>query len=259
MNRNERRRQLKDDEKAVARGLDVVGRNGSEVIALMRVLHERVREAQKICSVRPLMEFLHANVEQAALRVAHVPVACGNGCAYCCNTWVSVIAPEAIHIARALRERKEAVQTALQAALAMSRGKSLPERLAMVVPCPLLEDRSCSVYRVRPLTCRTAASRDAVVCEEVYIKASDEELPVPDSHRHMRLGYSLAVSGALRQAGLHHGAYEFQAALERVLLSPEGEAQWLAGANIFVGLPRDPAGDPFQNRDNRALFEAAFD
>ena len=258
MNRAERRRQGKDDEKTVAGGLDVVGRNGAEVVALMRVLLERARESQKARTVRPLMTFLHANIGNAALRVASVRVACGKGCAHCCNSWVSVIAPEAIHVVSALGEKRAGAEARVQAALVQTRGRTHQERGRMVESCPLLEDGACTVYRDRPLTCRTAASLDAAACERAYVRQSGESVPIPSVFPRMRLGYSLALSGALRQAGLAHAPCEFHAALERVMTTPECEAQWLAGADIFAGLPQDPAGDPFQLRENRALYETAF-
>jgi hypothetical protein len=258
MNRAERRRQLKEDEITVARGLDVVNRNGAEVVALMRVLLERVRESQRAQTVRPLMDFLLANIDQAGLRVANVKVACGKGCAHCCNSWVSVIAPEVIHVVNSLGPRRAVAQAAVNDVLMRSRGKSHQERGKMVAACPLLVERVCTVYPNRPLTCRTGTSLDVGACERGYTLRIGEEVPVPTVHARMRLGYSLAVSGALRHAGLNHAPYEFHSALERVMTTAECEARWLAGADILAGLPQDPAGDPFQMRENRALYDAAF-
>lgn len=257
MNRAARRKQLKDDEKLVARGLDVVSSNGYEVIAMMRVLHERLREAQKARSVRPLIEFLHANVEQAALRVTHIPVACGKGCSHCCHLPVSVLAPEAIHVVKTLGPRRAVAEAALQQSLTQVRGVSLEQRGAMVTPCPLLDDGNCSVYRNRPLTCRTAASGDADICRRAYTQLSGEGVPVPKVFNQMRLGYSLALTGAMRQAGLSFTAYEYNCALERVMARPDAEAAWLSGEDILAGLPGN-AADPFQVPQNRALYDAAF-
>lgn len=258
MSRAERRRQIKEDEKIVARGLDVVGRSGAEVVALMRVLHARVRDCQKIGAVAPLMDFLQANIEQAALRVSHVKVACAQGCAHCCNRWVSVLAPEVIHVVNGFGPRRTAAEASVQAALAATRGKDYAARGRVAAPCPLLQDASCSVYRRRPLTCRTAASLDAQACDRVYTQMLGGDISFPGVYGRMRLGYSLALAGALRHAGLSHNPCEYNEALERVMGVPQSEARWLAGEDIFAGLPQDPAGDPFQLPENRALFEAAF-
>jgi len=163
-----------------------------------------------------------------------------------------------IHVAASLGERRAAAEARVQAALARTRGVDFHQRGRMAVACPLLEDGACSVYRDRPLTCRTAASLDAAACERVYVQQSGGTVPTPSVFPRMRLGYSLALAGALRQAGLAHAPCEFQAALERAMTTPDCESQWLAGADIFAGLPRDPAGDPFQMRENRELYEAAF-
>ncbi len=258
MNRAERRRQLKQDEKTVINGLDVISRNGAEVVALMRVLHERVLEAQKAQNVRPLMDFLLANIDRAGLRVAHVKVACAKGCAHCCNCWVSVIAPEVIHVVKSLGPRQAAAEAAVLQVLQQSRGKDFEERGRMVTPCPLLQDKLCSVYPNRPLNCRTGSSFDVNACERNYALRQGNEVPVPTVHARMRLGYSLALAGALRHAGLAHAPCEFHGALERVMVNPQAEVQWLAGTDIFAGLPQDPGGDAFQVPGNRALYEAAF-
>lgn len=251
--------QLQQDENAIANGLDTIARHGGEVVALMRVLHARLQDAQAIGSVAPLMEFLAANMDKAALRVAHVKVACHKGCAHCCHRWVTVFAPEAIHVVKSLGARRAAAQGAVQASLEQTRGTDIHQRGRMTLACSLLgADGACSVYETRPLTCRTGTSIDADVCARVYSGSSDEGVTFPGVWGRMRLGYSLALTGALRHAGLSFTPAEYQHALERVMTAPECEAQWLAGTDIFAGLPQDPAGDPFQVPENRALFTAAF-
>lgn len=251
--------QLQQDEIAVAGGLDTVARSGAEVVALMRVLHARIREAQAIASVAPLMDFLAANMDKAALRVSHVKIACQKGCAHCCNRWVTVFAPEAIQVVKSLGARRAAAEAALRTVLEKTGGKDYHQRGVMTVACPLLgADAACTIYATRPLTCRTGTSLDADVCARVYTGLSDEAVSFPGVWGRMRLGYSLALTGALRHAGLSFTPAEFQNALARVMTAPDCEAQWLAGADIFAGLPQDPAGDPFQMPENRALFEAAF-
>jgi hypothetical protein len=259
MIRDESPSQIQADERLVARGLDVVGRSGAEVIALMRVLHQRVLDSQGIGSVAPLIEFLQSNMDQSALRVSHVKIACARGCAHCCNRWVTVVAPEVIHVVKSLGARRAAAEAAVQQSLLRTRGKHHHERGVMVAACPLLgADAACTVYGERPLTCRTGTSLDAGACQRAYTEMTGEAVTYPSVFAGMRLGYSLALAGALRHAGLSHNPCEYHNALQRVMTQPQSEAQWLAGADIFAGLPQDPAGDPFQMPENRALFEAAF-
>src|SRR3569833_3468579 len=153
--------QLQQDENAIANGLDTIARHGGEVVALMRVLHARLQDAQAIGSVAPLMEFLYANMDKAALRVAHVKVANQKNCAHCCNRWVTVFAPEAIHVVKSLGAQRAAAQGAVQASLEQTRGRDIHQRGRMTLACSLLgADAACTVYETRPLTCRTGPSID---------------------------------------------------------------------------------------------------
>ncbi len=83
MSRAERRRESRDDQQRIARGLDVTARDGREIVALMRVLHERARDAIAERSVAPLMAFLYENVALAERRIAGAGAACRKGCAHC--------------------------------------------------------------------------------------------------------------------------------------------------------------------------------
>lgn len=68
----------------------------------------------------------------------------------------------------------------------------------------------------------------------------------------------MALDGALKRAGLHYHSHEYNAALKRVLESPNAEADWLAGKDILAGILPDPGGDMFDNLGHRELYEAAF-
>jgi hypothetical protein len=260
MNRAERRRQLKDDERALARGMDAERADGPQIMVLMRLLHDRLEESRAAGSVSPLMAFFDANMRSAWRAEPKKALACRRGCAHCCHAWVSARAPEVL-VARAaipVRER-EAARAAVEAAFARTGAADPAERAAMAAPCPMLLDGQCRIYAARPATCRTAVSLDAAICASAFRPGAEAMgIPTPDFHLVMRRGYAIALAGALKRAGYPAASYEFVGALRAALARPDAEAAWLAGEDVFGGVQTDPGSDPFEHPRNLKVFELAF-
>ena len=250
---------LAADRAAVANGLDVTLNHPGEVVRLMRVLHGLVGQAIDEKSLAPVMEYFYANVTAAIARVAHVPIACAAGCSHCCHGFIAVTAPEAVFVATSFDPARLPQVRADAAHMAgLTRGKTPEQREAMVTPCPLLKDNLCTVYSVRPLTCRTGVSVDAAVCERVHRRLSGEPIPKPVVYITMRRAYHVAFAGALKRAGLVYKAYEYYAALDFALNAPDAQADFLAGKDILKGLPEDIGSDPFAEPAIAQVYDAAF-
>ncbi|MGE0179445.1 MAG: YkgJ family cysteine cluster protein [Sphingomonas sp.] len=259
MDRAERRRHLKEDERLIARGLDFTHTDGWQVVALMRVLRDRLGKARNSGTIAPLMTFLHENFGRSSRRMPGELAACAKGCSHCCHMWVSLRAPEALFIKAAIPARERAdLHAAIHAAHDETGPLSYDDRVKLVRPCPLLQDDACRIYAARPLVCRTTASEDAAVCRRAYRLLSDEEIPQPLVFINQRTGYSIALAGALKHAGYPAGAYEFNDALHTALARPDAEAAWLKGEDIFAAVQRDPGGDPFANPTHLELYREAF-
>jgi hypothetical protein len=255
MNRAERRRQLKEDERLIQNGLSFLEVDGWEVIALMRALRDRLEHARNVGRITPLMRFLHDNFGKSARRIPGELTACAKGCSHCCHMWTALRAPEALFMAAAMPAD---LRAAVVAAHAETAELSYEERLRLVRPCPLLRDDACGLYEVRPIGCRTTASTDAAVCARAYRLLSDEDIPQPLILLNQRAGYALALAGALRHAGYPAGAYELNGALQAALARPDAEVAWLRGEELFAGVRLDPAGDPFINPAHMELYHEAF-
>jgi hypothetical protein len=96
-------------------------------------------------------------------------VACKAGCDHCCYQSVGVTPPEALaiwdHLTRTLPEHELAAVTAHIAELhARTRSLDSSERFSPDHPCPFLDAGRCTVYEVRPLSCRGMNSLDAAEC-----------------------------------------------------------------------------------------------
>lgn len=83
-------------------------------------------------------------------KVAEPYVACGNGCSSCCQMNVTISQLEANFI-----EKETGIKPAR-----VTRSVHHPQDEFMGVPCPFLEDGSCSIYDVRPFACRKHLSFD---------------------------------------------------------------------------------------------------
>jgi Fe-S-cluster containining protein len=98
-------------------------------------------------------------------------VACRAGCDHCCYQAVSVTLPEALaimrHLQATLRDEELApLASRLAEARERTRGLTPDERFSLAHPCPFLSvaDGRCTIYEVRPLTCRGMNSLDAGEC-----------------------------------------------------------------------------------------------
>jgi Fe-S-cluster containining protein len=260
MDRAERRRQLKEDRRFVARGLPGERTDLEMIVALMRVLHGLLEEARDAGNVAPLLNFFHENFEAANRPAPRRAIACREGCAHCCYAWVSARAPEILFAKKAVPARdRAAVRASVEAVHEVTGGLDFDGREGIITPCPLLADNRCRIYAARPAVCRTAVSTDAALCERAYRQGDETvEIPTPDFYINLRSGYSIALAGALKRGGYAPWAYEYNAGLHAALARDDAEAAWLAGEDVFAGVPMDSTGDPFTIPGPRNLYDAAF-
>lgn len=251
---------LEADEARIARGLNGLAPNADQLVSLMRVLRDRTRLSVELQSIDPLMTFVYENLSSGIEGVAHVPIACGRGCAFCCmNTWIEVTAPEVFFTVKNLPlERLAGVRQAVLRACGQTEGKTLNERVRTVVPCPLLDEGACSVYPIRPVACRLAVSANADICRRAFIEHSGETIPVPAPWGPLRQGYRVALEGALLNAGLDWNMTEWNSALRSALETPAGEAAWLNGARMFPELQRVARPTVFAAPSWAGLYKEAF-
>jgi hypothetical protein len=198
------------------------------------------------------MRFLHESLSNSQEGLQAARVACADGCWFCCSRWVDAKGLEVLHMARGLRDRPDRL-AALKGGRAPFGALSYESRKFMFTPCPLLENDRCSIYADRPLTCRSAVSRDAAVCERSFLR-SGEPIPRPVVYNIVGRAYALALTVALFRAGLDHRAYEFTGALLRACEERDAEHRWLDGEDIFSGVNRAP-NDLLNNPQTQAFLK----
>src|SRR4029079_19658980 len=111
-------------------------------------------------------------IEGLMTRAPAGAVACRAGCDHCCYQSVGVTPPEALaifdHLSRTLPDAElERVAAHVAAHRARTRDLSTAERFSPDHPCPFLDVTGgrCTLYEVRPLSCRGMTSLDAGDCE----------------------------------------------------------------------------------------------
>ena len=69
------------------------------VIGLAHILTDLLAEARQSHDIAPTMAFLHDSMARSHRVLRDVPIACGEGCWFCCTRWVDVKGIEALHVA----------------------------------------------------------------------------------------------------------------------------------------------------------------
>jgi len=110
-------------------------------------------------------------------------IQCKRGCSWCCNSRVQVTRTEAKMMEKFIRLNKSEIERfgimkRTKSNMAKIKNLSFEEKIKVRMPCPLLVNGACSIYKARPLMCRSAYSSDAELCELAH-KNPDKEVPVP--------------------------------------------------------------------------------
>jgi hypothetical protein len=184
-----------------------------------------------------------ATAEEAVGRVKEKhpppPLACREGCDWCCYFPVGTNVPEVARIAAYLRQTLPPEELA---ALRERVGRLAEERRAQAssarggarLPCALLAEHRCVAYPVRPLTCRGFNSRDAHPCELAATSRGRIDVPLYVPQQRLTTFALDGVIAGLAQAGLPADRLELTAALRVVLEDPGAVERWLAGAPVFA-------------------------
>jgi Fe-S-cluster containining protein len=183
----------------------------------------------------------HALIEKALdVRPSATALACRKGCAYCCHSFVGVIAPEVFRLADAVRAstRSALAVGAVRARCSPLKGVAPQDRIGAKLPCPLLIEGLCGVYADRPMVCRQTTSLSLEACLDEYEDRNrDAQVPVSPLHLAHAGNVHVALLAALHAVDLPADAHELSGALDLALTMPDAEQRWLAGEDVFRDLP----------------------
>jgi hypothetical protein len=192
-----------------------------------------------------LVRTLHAITDKSAVRTGQGPrLACAKGCAHCCSTHVTVLAPEAFALARAVRGRAKhgALHDRLRGHVETQATFDLAARRLAGVACAFLVDNVCSAYARRPMTCRMFASFDVRACVAAATGGPDA-IPQPQDYVTLRSLLAVITYAAMQAAGLPVAGYELNRTVLALVDTPEREADWYGAGEPFGGGAHDALSD----------------
>lgn len=201
--------------------------------------------------VAEIPAFVHGTMDRIGESFTEMAdIACRKGCAWCCTVRVTATPPEIFNAARHIRERRPELVARIFAESRVTNGLENVARADLRRWCPLLAaDQSCSIYAVRPTTCRAVMAPDARYCLDGFDGLHDD---FRFFARPMELStwFTCAVLAALRGRGLVAEKYELTQALAIALADPGAEAAWCAGGDpLAAALATDP-----RERDARDML-----
>lgn len=168
------------------------------------------------------------------------PVACQEGCDSCCYNQVELTPPEALLIGHHIAQHSEAEKDLLLAHVARiieiiaGLGKTESAARRREIPCPLLRNRTCSVYPVRPLTCRAMHGLDRERCA-AELRTGSLAGSQYYAHRHeIAVSVSAGLREGCRVASLQSGAFNLTRALNDFFTQENPVERWIMGEEVFA-------------------------
>jgi Putative zinc- or iron-chelating domain len=235
----ERSQLLKEDEAWVGKPFDVA-LNPRAMQANTRHMALTLLDTRLEYRASKAAAFAEALISNIMSAQVTETVACGKGCSYCCNTYVSATIPEVLNLAGALRANQARVAR-VQAAAVQSRHTPQHLRESSRIPCPMLEDRACSEYLHRPISCRYLLSTSLPACIRILQDNQAEAFPFAGEVVTIRSSIVIMMKTALILSGLPYQHVELNQALAVALRHDDSESRWLAGEPLFDGVPADQA------------------
>lgn len=166
---------------------------------------------------------------------------CQSGCDYCCYPPVSAAVPEVANIvAYIFSQLPEAEQQRLTEKVAQVYAQvnlmTGQERASSNVACPYLNQGKCSIYPVRPLSCRGFNSTSKGACQKVFEDTNkDQAIPAFVPLLASAQGLKEGMLAGLSQAQLKTPLVDLVRASHKLLHELDDNlVAWLEGADVFA-------------------------
>jgi Fe-S-cluster containining protein len=202
-----------------------------DLAAVQRIASAEYRDTRTELRALGSIAALRNSQARHDARLAAAPdadtLACGQGCAWCCHFTVDIRPVEALAILEFVAASftpldLQALQRRLAANAQLVSGLDEEQRMRRNVECAFLSEGRCSIYPVRPQTCRNYHATDAAGCRRSYEQPDDLDIdPEFAPHVYQAGGAHVeAVTLAFAHAGYDTAAYEMNAALDAALADP---------------------------------------
>lgn len=162
---------------------------------------------------------------------------CNKGCHWCCCLQVSTSPMEVFCIADYLLSNKPQQYIAeliikLAAIKEITCNLTQQEHVLKKISCPLLSAGECSIYSVRPMSCRGYYSYSAEQCEKELCHSSNNVSFNGTAQWRFKAAY-IGISMGLEEFGICNDTVELAVGLCRALSQPDMFSEWLSGSKFI--------------------------
>jgi len=163
-------------------------------------------------------------------------LACKQGCSWCCHFSIDIRAIEAFNIVAFMKEnfdkeRIAEIQKEIEINHSLLSALDDEQRMRQNVKCPFLQEGRCSIYSMRPQTCRNYHATNSAGCKQSYEQPENVNIAPEYAAVTFQTGAAQvdAFARAMSEAGYSTDVYELNSALREVLL--DGEGTWQCFSN----------------------------
>jgi Fe-S-cluster containining protein len=218
-----------------------------DVPFIRRVLRQEHARARDEIHDLGVLRALENSQRRHDARIAAAPdvgtLACRAGCTWCCYFTVDVRAVEVFEILDFIErsftsEEKARVYAEVRANSVALKNLSEGERATRNLKCPFLNDGRCTVYAVRPQTCRNYHATNVAGCRQSYEEPDNLDIDPDFAPGVYQAGVAHveAVSTAMDDAGYDVNAYELNCAFDAALSEPGARERFESKSKPFAGL-----------------------
>jgi Fe-S-cluster containining protein len=225
------------------------------------ILSEEVERARDEIQKLGVSRAFDNSRERHDQRIASAPdvntLACRAGCTWCCHFSVDVRAVEVFGILEFVErtftaEEKARVYAEIRAnSVALDKLDEF-ERMRRNVKCPFLSQGRCTIYPVRPQTCRNYHATDALGCKQSYEDPDNLDIDPDFAPLVYQAGgaHVDAITTAMREAGYDTNVYEMNNAIDAALSEPGARERFEAKLPPFIRLSGDEVPPEFDDLDD---------
>lgn len=192
--------------------------------------------------VKEVMLCVQGFIESMESTGQYESVACQSGCSYCCHSQVYILPLEALfaysYITSTLNRKSIALlKETIDQNLKLTQGKAQKETVYLKdrTPCVFLNDHKCTIYPVRPFTCRAWNSVNLDDCISAF-DSRDPKAEIdtsPARHLVFRTARNL-----IRVLCIDHNLESVPSTISQSMLvclsDNDPQAAWSSGQRIFA-------------------------
>lgn len=162
--------------------------------------------------------------------------ACEPGCDLCCRLPVILSAPEALIVGQYVKEKFDERERVKFIERAQKKLDDVRKGENPFGPCPFLENRRCSVYEVRPLSCRKWHSMSKNKCVESFESPDSGGLGAEIDPARARI-FDTAIDAlfcALKALPVQNAYFELSETLVQYFENNSPLQSWARGEEVFA-------------------------